>query len=72
MYVYVCMYIYIYIYTSSPVCVSAQVLTMVPLDAPLQKVVPAAGCSLVQYHLPVKVERGASRYEMDVEVGLEN
>eukprot|EP00435_Cladocopium_sp_Y103_P074346 s206_g48.t1 len=44
-----------------------KVLTMVPLYAPLQKVVPASGCSLVQYHLPVKVERGASRYEMDVE-----
>ena len=52
-------------------CVSAQVLTMVPLYAPLQKVVPASRCSLVQYHVPVKVERGTSRYEMDVEVGLE-
>lgn len=44
-----------------------KVLTMVPLYAPLQKVVPASGCSLVQYHLPVNVERGTSRYEMDVE-----
>lgn len=44
-----------------------KVLTMVPVYAPLQKVVPASGCSLVQYHLPVNVERGTSRYEMDVE-----
>ena len=44
---------------------------MVPLYAPLQKVVPASGCRLVQYHLPAKIERGASRYEMDVEVGLQ-
>ena len=40
---------------------------MVPLYPPLQKVVTASGCILVQYDLPVKVEGGVSRYEMDVE-----
>lgn len=46
---------------------SCKVLTMVPLYPPLQKVVTASGCILVQYDLPVKVEGGVSRYEMDVE-----
>ncbi len=40
---------------------------MVPLYPPLQKVVTAFGGILVQYDLPVKVEGGVSRYEMDVE-----
>lgn len=40
---------------------------MVPLYPPLQKVVTASSCILVQYDLPVKVEGGVSRYEMDVE-----
>ena len=45
-----------------------EVLTMVPLYAPLQKVVTGTNRVLVQYDLPVtKDVEGVCRYEMDVE-----
>lgn len=45
---------------------------MVPLYAPLQKVVTGTSRVLVQYDLPVTKDlEGVCRYEMDVEALLE-